>query len=976
MSGWEATYGLLVVQVTLLSVMAGTAYLVIARRHPATAKRYLGVTVLLLLGLTAAAGLPLPGFWSLHVWPKETGAAPPVEPPLAGRNPNDRETEALTGMADVPWTSHAEPASGSAGPPGISGTTASSPTTVIFWWKLFLELVLLVGGLIVGARLLWGLWSTRRVLANSRTADAAALVGLVGEIRRSIGCRPVELRLSTEIASAATVGWRRPVLFFSADWQQWSEQELRAVVAHEMMHVRSNDYLTGLVARVTMVLYFYHPLVRWLMTRYFLAQEAVADAAAARFVGGRANYMAALSRIALRQDRQIRSLPVLAFGTSFTTFLMRRIEMLEIRDGRRSPMMRFLQWTTLACLCLGAVAVSALRAPAEDAKAGSEGSAPAERKEAVSSTDGNAGSAAQAKPGKAEALPPLPTSVTYKVTNEFDGVSRMSLQMMKLGPDRSRQELHNGIIFISNRGTFVVLKPKKKQVYITEYPENDDEQLGLFEGDRKLLTDPQYKPKVKREVLGESEIDGRRVIGHQLTYYGGITNMWVDPKSLLPVQIEYVRRHNPNMKSIHTNFAFNVDLDESLFSVEPPADYTVYRRRATSDPYEEKDLIETFRQCREHGESTFPDTMDDNSVMRLTRKLVRALGEEPTVKQFDEYCERSAKVSRGFTFVVRLPSEADAHYAGKGVKVDVTDTPIFWYRPEGKGKYRVIRADLSVIETDTRPEIPGARSINDWGQEELTTRRPWRKSSHAYTVQNLAPLVRKMGIVPYSPRNELKVRVLPGSAAEIAGMRTGDQITALSGLTVERIEDVAALWALLPYYAKLKPTLLDDGVDLTILREGKQVKVKLASDVLRTLLSPSAQNGDDVQKWLAMFRQIGLEPDSDKPALSSVLKVRVLPGSAAEKAGIRSGDRITALNDDKVKRLQDVVNLLAWLQVDDQTQQSFADEEVRVTISREGSQVEVKLPGNVVLARVSYLRNSECRNPLPANRLRQFACIP
>ena len=43
-------------------------------------------------------------------------------------------------------------------------------------------------------------------------------------------------------------------------------------------------------------------------------------------------------------------------------------------------------------------------------------------------------------------------------------------------------------------------------------------------------------------------------------------------------------------------------------------------------------------------------------------------------------------------------NEADAHYAGKGVKVDATDTPIFWYRPEGKAKYRVIRADLSVVD--------------------------------------------------------------------------------------------------------------------------------------------------------------------------------------------------------------------------------------------------------------------------------------
>ena len=98
-----------------------------------------------------------------------------------------------------------------------------------------------------------------------------------------------------------------------------------------MMHIRSNDYFTGLMARVAMVVYFYHPLVRWLGIRFFLAQEAVADAAAARFVGGRANYIAALSRIALRQDRQIRSLPVSAFANSFSSFLID-----SLRNSRRA----------------------------------------------------------------------------------------------------------------------------------------------------------------------------------------------------------------------------------------------------------------------------------------------------------------------------------------------------------------------------------------------------------------------------------------------------------------------------------------------------------------------------------------------------------------------------------------------------------------------------------------------------------------
>ncbi|MHC4398274.1 MAG: M56 family metallopeptidase [Planctomycetota bacterium] len=367
MSAWEAAYALLVVQVTLLSVMAGAAYLVVARRHATTAKRILGITVLLFLGLTAAAALPLPGSWSLGIWPKEAVGAVPLEPPSDDRITMHRGTS--TGMPDVSGTSGDNAISVAARLLDTSGPAPSRQSTAVFPWTLLLELLLVAGGIIACIRLVRGLWCTHRLVRHSRRVDDVAFVGLAEEVRRLIGCRPVELRVSTHISSAATVGWRRPVLIVAADWRKWSERDLRAVLAHEMTHVGSNDYLMGLVARVTMALYFYHPLVRWLGTRLSLAHEAVADAAAARLVGGRANYLVALSRIALSQDRQIASLPVSAFSTSFSTFLMRRIEMLEIKDDRQSPRMRLIQWVTLGCLCLGAIAVSALRAPAQENKA-------------------------------------------------------------------------------------------------------------------------------------------------------------------------------------------------------------------------------------------------------------------------------------------------------------------------------------------------------------------------------------------------------------------------------------------------------------------------------------------------------------------------------------------------------------------------------------------------------------------------------
>ena len=58
-----------------------------------------------------------------------------------------------------------------------------------------------------------------------------------------------------------------------------------------------------------------------------------------------------------------------------------------------------------------------------------------------------------------------------------------------------------------------------------------------------------------------------------------------------------------------------------------------------------------------------------------------------------------------------LPEAADAHYAGKGVKRESRDRPIFWYKPEGAKKYRVIYADLSTHDADAAPQVEGARRI-------------------------------------------------------------------------------------------------------------------------------------------------------------------------------------------------------------------------------------------------------------------------
>ena len=167
----------------------------------------------------------------------------------------------------------------------------------------------------------------------------------------------IELLVLPDLATPATAGWWRPMVLLPDDWRSWSESDLRAVLAHELAHIQRSDYIVGLMARLVVALHFYHPLVRWLAGRLQSQQELAADIVGARFAGGHGIYLAVLSRMALRQDREIYWWPARAFSPARGT-LIRRIKMLRVHeesvDRMMSPARRLLTATLLAGIAVGA----------------------------------------------------------------------------------------------------------------------------------------------------------------------------------------------------------------------------------------------------------------------------------------------------------------------------------------------------------------------------------------------------------------------------------------------------------------------------------------------------------------------------------------------------------------------------------------------------------------------------------------------
>ncbi len=90
--------------------------------------------------------------------------------------------------------------------------------------------------------------------------------------------RPVKSLLSARVQSPLTYGWLRPVLLMPARvFQSLQDNQIYAIVAHELAHIKRNDFLVNLLQQIMATLFFYHPGVWWMSARIEEEREHSCD---------------------------------------------------------------------------------------------------------------------------------------------------------------------------------------------------------------------------------------------------------------------------------------------------------------------------------------------------------------------------------------------------------------------------------------------------------------------------------------------------------------------------------------------------------------------------------------------------------------------------------------------------------------------------------------------------------------------------
>jgi beta-lactamase regulating signal transducer with metallopeptidase domain len=111
--------------------------------------------------------------------------------------------------------------------------------------------------------------------------------------------RVVQVFESTAIAVPMMVGWLKPVVLLpAAALSGLTSDQIEALLAHELAHVRRHDYLVNLLQAAVETLLFYHPAVWWVSRHVRQEREHCCDDLAIAVCGDRAAYAAALADLA------------------------------------------------------------------------------------------------------------------------------------------------------------------------------------------------------------------------------------------------------------------------------------------------------------------------------------------------------------------------------------------------------------------------------------------------------------------------------------------------------------------------------------------------------------------------------------------------------------------------------------------------------------------------------------------------------
>jgi len=148
----------------------------------------------------------------------------------------------------------------------------------------------------------------------------------------------------------------------------------------------------------------------------------------------------------------------------------------------------------------------------------------------------------------------------------------------------------------------------------------------------------------------------------------------------------------------------------------------------------------------------------------------------------------------------------------------------------------------------------------------------------------------------------LVAQVLKGSPADKAGLKVGDIIVALNGRKLDSVRDLQFT------VMKTKP---GTEVELTVVRDGKKRTVKVEiGELPEKGVKPGSKGGEE---GLGLNLRDLTPQEKARLGIEGVAVVGIVPGSLADRSGLKPGDIIMRVNYKEVRNVKEFYNVIESL---------------------------------------------------------------
>lgn len=164
------------------------------------------------------------------------------------------------------------------------------PWAVPFW---------LLGVMIMSLRV-WRGWEHTRMLRRTAVLRVLpAWEASVDKLRDVLGIdKVVQIAVSAGVTVPSVIGWLKPIILIPPSvLTGLTPLQMELVLAHELAHIRRQDYLWNLLQLFVDTLLFYHPVVRWVSRHARMEREQCCDDIVVNLNGDAINYARALTEL-------------------------------------------------------------------------------------------------------------------------------------------------------------------------------------------------------------------------------------------------------------------------------------------------------------------------------------------------------------------------------------------------------------------------------------------------------------------------------------------------------------------------------------------------------------------------------------------------------------------------------------------------------------------------------------------------------